>query len=191
MTNYYKTNKRVTISQQHGAALLAALIILTIIAFTGVTVARLTTSTQQDSSLFSDKTQSRLNAEAPLNLVLNALKEEAIEAAEILAEEIDEKKVKDPIAIIKKDNDRWWHDEVVWTNNRKILSEFPGNPEFVIENAGTNQRLQQRDRATTITTFYRLTSRASGKLDKDAAQSEKANLVQAQSVIQTYIGIVE
>ncbi len=175
------------LNRQNGGALLAALIILTVIAFTGVTVARMTTATQQDSTLYSDKTASRLNAETPVNLVLGALRQEANQAAAVLVNEANADNVQTPISTNQFVNDRWWYTENNWANNANQLTNFPGRPEFVIENVGSDRSLQSSDRPTNITTFYRLTSRASG----DLAQNVNQNANQAQSVIQTYIGIVE
>ncbi len=168
--------------KQQGAALLAAIIILTIIAFTGVTVARLTTHTQQDSIIFTDKSQSKLNSDAPLLLAEKALNAETIIRTRAIINGIAPVS---PISIDRLPENRWWHDETLWTINKKSLTGLPGNPDLVIEDMGNDLGPMITTKPRAVMTVYRVTTRARGTIESADTRDT------SESIIQTHIGIYE
>ncbi len=170
-------NRRYNKKQTHGAALIAAIIILTIIAFTGATVARLTTHTQTDSSFYRDSSTSLINAEAALD-----------SAAATLTTSINNNTYlsTDPASIVAPANPAtWWINDAGWasfTASKQGTIAAPtvqGTPNFRIEYIGPSYNPEDSDKRQAQTHFYRVTAAANGQIGTTANDTDSEAIIQA------------
>ncbi len=167
-------------TKQSGAALLAALIILTIVAFTGVTIAQLTSSTLNDSTYVTDSTYSIVNADAAIThsfeRLQNAITNNNFDPNEALS------------IVSKPDPTLWW----VTSDNWKVdavskvkqlpTSDEQGKPLYRVEYMGPSTQLQVSNQAKAILQYYRATATASGKIANTEDQKSTA-VLQANIVV--------
>ncbi len=173
MNNYM--NRRYKKQHTRGAALIAAIIVLTIVAFTGVTVARLTTHSQTDSSFYRDSSTSLINAEAAVDNAAGTL---------ITAINTNAHLSTDPLSIIAPANPtQWWLNDLGWggftANKQGSVAGAPGNPIFRIEYIGPSYNPEDSDKRQAQIHFYRVTTTASGGIGAVANNTDSETIIQA------------
>lgn len=142
-----------SIKQQIGAALITSLLMVLVIAILGIAVGQQVISLRKVSAINYDNVIGRNNAQSALSEGLSVLEENSLDPDTLseLAQEL-------------QSDSNWWRTESNWASATSVTSINIGDPQYLIEDAGTDEINLEMDSTGKIERhFYRVTAKAQGK----------------------------
>ncbi len=179
------------LKNEKGAALLSALIIVTIVTITGVAIGQLTSHTQKDTVADYDSTYAFYNTDDALVTSEYILDRERHQSDPKSNNILTDGENLDAMVVATRKESKWWLDNTQWiegkpqyiVDNLEVAAK--GQPVFHIEdlNGGSIHGIDKHgtinDEAQTIINFYRITARSFGYI---ASENQSDN---SESIMQT------
>ncbi len=178
----------INLKKERGAALLSALIIITIVTITGIAIGQLTSNTQKDTVADYDSTYSFYNTDDVLTtseFILNMQRADSTAKASLTDGESA-----DALVVSQRKGSKWWLDNAKWTEGKpqKIINTSgepaKGVPIYHIEDLndggiiGMDKHGTISDSPQTLIMYYRITARSFGYISSTEQNENSETIMQ-------------